>query len=329
MDRDFEMERGYLHDLLTALLRNRVDERIRKTVRLALKISSIRFWNALRRREINVQRHYDIGNDLFETFLDPTLTYSCGYASAPDDSLETLQLNKMDRICRKLRLFRGARLLDIGCGFGGLLMFAAERYGITGRGITISRAQCERGNAEIDRRGLSGLIGLEFREYRQIRDRYDRIASVGMMEHVPSSEYDTYFRKIAEALKPGGIGLVHTIGCASSVNEHDPFIQKYIFPGSNQPRLSEIARCMEKRGLAILDVENIIRHYSHTVLSWLARFQENHSALDSKRYDAAFRRMWEYYLSCAIAAARASDAAVYQVLFHNERAAEIPLRRVS
>ncbi len=328
MDCDFEMESGSLPDLLTVLLRNRVDERIRKTVRLAVKVGAIRLWNALRTREANVQRHYDIGNDVFEAFLDPTLTYSCGYANAPDDSLETLQLNKMDRICKKLRLSQGARVLDIGCGFGGLLIFAAEHYGIKGTGITISRAHCERGNAEIRRRGLEGVISLEFREYRKIRGRYDRIVSVGMLEHVPRSEYGRYFRKIAEALEPGGLGLVHAIGCTSSVNEHDPFIQKYIFPEANQPRLSEIARCMEQWSLAVLDVENIIRHYSHTLFRWLTRFQENRSALDINRYDAVFQRMWEYYLSCALAAARASDAAVYQVLFHNERASEIPLKRV-
>jgi cyclopropane-fatty-acyl-phospholipid synthase len=325
---DFEMECGDLFDFLTVLLQSRVDERIRKTARLALKIGVIRVLNALRARETNVQRHYDLGDDLFKAFLDPTLTYSCGYAGAPDDSLETMQLNKLDRICKKLRLCQGARLLDIGCGFGGLLIFAAERYGVTGTGITISRAHCERGNAEISHRGLSDVITIEFREYGQIHDRYDRIVSVGMMEHVPPSEYDQYFRKIAASLNTSGIGLVHTIGCNASKNEHDPFIQKYIFPGSNQPRLSEIAVSMERCGLAILDVENMIRHYSHTLLGWLRRFRENRSTLDPDRYNGEFMRMWEYYLCCGIAAARASDSAVYQVLFHNDRAAEIPLKRV-
>ncbi len=328
MHGDFDVESGCLSDLLTALLRNRIDQRIRKSLRLTLRIAAIQLWNALRTRESNVQRHYDIGNDLFESFLDPTLTYSCGYVSAPEDTLETLQLNKMDRICRKLRLYNGATLLDIGCGFGGLLIFAAEHYGITGTGITISRAQHDYSNREIRRRGLSDLVRVELREYREIAGRYDRIVSVGMLEHVPGSEYRAYFRKIAEALKPGSIGLVHAISCTSAVNQHDAFIQKYIFPNSSQPRLSEMAMAMEKQGLAILDVENIIRHYSYTLSAWLAQFRANRSALDPSHYDAIFLRMWEYYLSCAIAAARASDAAVYQVLFHNERAADIPLQRV-
>jgi cyclopropane-fatty-acyl-phospholipid synthase len=325
---DFEMQRGSLHDFLTVLLSNRLDEKIRKTPRLALRIAWIRLRNLIRRRETNVQRHYDIGDDLFESFLDPTLTYSCGFANTPTDDLETLQLNKLERICRKLCLGPGVRVLDIGCGFGGLLIFAAERYGISGTGISISHAHCERGNAEVARRGLQKRIKLEFREYREIRDRYDRIVSVGMMEHVPRSEYNIYFREIARALSPGGLGLVHTIGCTAAENIHDPFIQKYIFPGSNQPRLSEITGAMEKYGLAVLDVENIVRHYSYTVLGWLKRFNEKRTTLDPDRYDAVFQRMWEYYLSCGIAAARASDSAVYQVLFHNDRARKIPLRRV-
>ena len=328
MEGDFELERGTLHDFLTALLRNRIEKKIRNTARLALRVQATRLWNALRTREANVQRHYDLGNDLFEAFLDPTLTYSCGYANSPKDSLEILQLNKLDRICRKLRLSQGATLLDIGCGFGGLLIFAAERYGTRGTGITISRAQWERGNAEIRRRDLSHLISIEFREYRDIRGQYDRVVSVGMLEHVPRREYGMYFRKIADALRPGGLGLVHAIGCTSAVNQHDPFIQKYIFPESNQLRLSEMTKCMENCGLAVLDVENMIRHYSHTLLGWLARFQENQAALDSRRYDAVFKRMFEYYLACGVAAARASDAALYQVVFHNERASEISLQRV-
>jgi cyclopropane-fatty-acyl-phospholipid synthase len=325
---DFEMEAGSLHDFLTVLLRSRVDETIRKTSRLAMRVGWIRLMNALRTREKNVQRHYDTGTGLFEAFLDPTLTYSCGYAKAQCDSLEDLQWNKLDRICRKLRLAPGDRLLDIGCGFGGLLMFAAERYGTTGTGVTISQAQHERANRKIRARGLDDRVKIELLEYRRIRDRYDKVVSVGMLEHVPRSEYDLYFRTIAQSLNPGGLGLLHSIGCASSVNQHDPFIQKYIFPDSNQPRLSEIAASLEECGLLILDVENIVRHYALTVLGWLKNFQENRSRLDPNRYDQAFQRMWVYYFSCGIAAARASDAAVYQVLFHNDRAAELPLARI-
>jgi len=328
MNGDFEMEEGCLHDFLTVLLRNRIDEKIRKTSRLAWKLAWIQLRNRFRSRPENVRRHYDIGDDLFEAFLDSTLTYSCGYATTPDDDLEQLQFNKLNRICEKLRLTPGDRLLDIGCGFGGLLMFAAEHYGVCGTGVTVSRRHCERGNTEIARQGFGDRVRIELCDYREIQGRYGKIVSVGMMEHVSHSEYGAYFRKIAGALIAGGLGLVHTIGCSAAVNEHDPFIQKYVFPGSGQPRLSEIAASIEKNGLALLDVENIVRHYALTVMQWLKQFQQNRAGLDPRRYDPVFQRMWEYYLSCGIAAARASDAAVYQVLFQNDRAGDIPLKRI-
>jgi cyclopropane-fatty-acyl-phospholipid synthase len=328
MNGDFEMEEGCLHDFLTTLLRNRIDEKVLKTRRLAWKLAWIQLRNKFRSAQANVRRHYDIGDDLFEAFLDSTLTYSCGYAITQDDDLEQLQFNKLNRICQKLRLKAGERLLDIGCGFGGLLIFAAKNYAVCGTGITVSRRHAERGNTEIARQGFGDRVRIEFCDYREIQGRYDKIVSVGMMEHLSGSEYDTYFQKIAKALIPGGLGLVHTIGCSAAVNAHDPFIQKYVFPGSNQPRLSEIAASIEKNGLAVLDVENIVRHYAHTVFQWLTRFRQNRARLDPQRYDLVFQRMWEYYLSCGIAAARASDAAVYQVLFQNDRAGEIPLKRI-
>jgi cyclopropane-fatty-acyl-phospholipid synthase len=325
---DFEIENGSLHDFLTILMRNRMNERVGKDVRVLLKIGAYRFANAVFGKEKNVQRHYDIGFDLFESFLDSRLVYSCGYANTSDDDLEQLQTSKLHRICRKLRLTPSDHLLDIGCGFGGLLMFAATEYAATGIGITISRDHFEMANAIVRGRGLSDRVRIELKDHLAIDGKFDRVVSVGMLEHVPRSEYKYYFRNIARILKPDGIGLVHAVSCNSSRNQHDPFIQKYIFPASNQPRLSEITGALERNHLAILDVENIIRHYRPTALWWLKRFQANQNKLNQQKYDRVFQRMWEYYLSCAIAAAGASDAAVFQVLFAKDYSGPIPLTRV-
>ena len=194
--------------------------------------------------------------------------------------------------------------------------------------FSISRDHCERGNAFLHKHGLGNRVRIEFKDHRAMEGRFDKVVSVGMLEHVPRSEYRPYFRNIARVLKPNGIGLVHAIGCNSSRNEHDPFIQKYIFPASNQPKLSEIAGFLERNHLAILDVENVIRHYHPTALGWLNRFQSNKGTLHAQKYDGVFQKMWEYYLSCAAAAAVASDAAVFQVLFAKDYAGHMPLQRV-
>lgn len=329
VDGDFTVEDGELHEFLTLLLRNRIDRKVRGDPRTALKVLRVQLGNKLSGAQWRyVQRHYDLGDELFESFLDETMTYSCGYALTPEDSLEELQRNKLDRICRKLELKPGEQLLDIGCGFGGLLIHAAKHYGVTGVGITNSERHAERGNENIARAGLAGRIRVELRDHSTIDGRFDKIVSVGMLEHLPRKEYRRYFSLISRALAPRGLGLVHAIGTSAPVNTHDPFIQKYIFPGSGQVKLSEVATHLERRGLAIRDVENIVRHYHYTAKHWLMRFQQNQHRLDPRRYDAAFRRLWEYYLHCCVAAPLASDGTVYQVLFTKDYAAPMPLHRV-
>ena len=309
---DFTVEDGELHEFLTACLRARLSEHLQGDLRLAARA---------------VRHHYDVGDDLFESFLDESLTYSCGVARSEDDDLETLQRTKMDRICRKLQLGPDQRLLDIGCGFGGLLIYAAREHGVRGTGVTLSRAHAEGARRRVAEAGLADRIRIEMADFRAVAGVYDRIVSVGMLEHVPRRLYQAYFHTIARHLVPDGLGLVHSIGCNARRNRHDPFIQKYIFPGSNQPRLSEIARGLEHAGLAVLDVENIALHYAYTLLRWLERFRANRSSLPA-RYNAPFQRMWEYYLHCGIAAARASDSAVYQVLFAADHSARLGLARV-
>jgi cyclopropane-fatty-acyl-phospholipid synthase len=330
MDRDWEMEEGDVSDFLTILLRNRLDRRVKGDLGTAATVGRIQVANLFRRRHWgHAQFHYDLGDDLFESFLDPvTMMYSCGYANSPDDTIEQLQTQKLDRICQKLGVRPGDRVLDIGCGFGGMLMHAARHYGAEGVGITTSRRHQERGSQRIAEAGLTGRVRLELRDHRTVDGTFDRVVSIGMMEHLPRKEYGRFFERIAAVLPPHGTGLVHVVGANTRRNVHDPFIQKYALPGTGQPKLSELADGCEQHGLAILDVENFIRHYGYTARHWLNRFRANKHTLDQQKYDARFQRMWEYYLSCAVAAAWASDAALYQVLFARDYAAPMPLHRV-
>lgn len=329
MDGDFSVEEGTLWEFLTALLRNRVDKQIRGDWRAAWAVLRVQAANLLRRFQWSqVQRHYDLGDDLFHSFLDPTLTYSCGYATSPDDTLEQLQFQKLDRICRKLELRPGQHVLDIGCGFGGLLTHAARHYGVTGVGITTSRRHCEHGNERLRAAGLGEHVRLELRDHRTVTGPFDHVVSVGMLEHLPRKEYARYFERIGAALRPDGTALVHVIGTTADRNVHDPFIQKHVFPGSGQVKLSEIALQCERLGLAIRDVENLCRHYAYTAKHWLENFARNRGTLDQQRYDLRFQRLWEYYLHCSIAAGFASDSALWQVLVMKNYAGPMPLARV-
>jgi cyclopropane-fatty-acyl-phospholipid synthase len=327
IDGDFTVEEGELHEFLTACLRDRIDERLPRDLRCAARLLCFRLNAFLEGSARSVRRHYDAGDDLFESFLDSSLTYSCGYAQSPDDDLESLQQAKLDRICRKLQLERDHRLLDIGCGFGSLLIFAAQNHGVQGTGVTLSLAHAKRARRRVDEAGLADRIRIDFGDFRRVTGEYDRVVSVGMLEHVPRRRYGTYFRTIARRLAPGGLGLVHAIGCSAKRNRHDAFIQKYVFPDSNQPLLSEIASGLERNGLAIFDVENLAEHYAYTALQWLSRFRTNRARL-AARYDEPVLRMWEYFFHCGIAAAFASDSAVYQTLFCADRTARPPLQRV-
>jgi cyclopropane-fatty-acyl-phospholipid synthase len=328
MDRDFAMETGELHDFLTLLLRSRIDQAFSASPRHALALAWIRLRSRLQSLSRNACRHYDLGDELFQAFLDPTLTYSCGYALREGDSLSELQTNKFDRILRKLEVRPGHRLLDVGCGYGGLLVYAAQHHGIRGVGITNSRQHAAGARAAVARAGLSQQIEVRLQDFKELTGAYDRVVSVGMLEHVPRRQYRHFFGMLGRVLAHEGKGLVHVIGCNGAHNRHDPFFQKYIFPGSNQPRLSEIAEHLERNALPILDVENMARHYARTTRAWLARFRASRHRLDPDGYDDVFQRMWEYYLCCGIAGSLASDAALYQVLFARSHTDPIPLHRV-
>jgi cyclopropane-fatty-acyl-phospholipid synthase len=326
---DFEVENGRLDELLTILLKGGLDRKLRHDAGIALHYLWVRTTNLFSSKASNVQRHYDIGDDLFDNFLeDPYRVYSCGYAHSWDDDIETLQYNKLDRICRKLDLQPGQRFLDIGCGSGGLVLHGAQHYGVKATGITNSRSHYERTQAAISARNLQDQVEVVFGDFTKVSGWFDRVASVGMLEHVPPRQYAAYFRTIKHVLSHDGWALVHAIGLNAKENRKDPFIQKYIFPGSDTPRLSAMTQYVEANDMAVIDVENICRHYAVTTRCWLQAFRANQGRLNAERYDQRFKRMWEYYLCVGVAAALAGDLAVYQVLFTNDYHADYRLQRV-
>jgi cyclopropane-fatty-acyl-phospholipid synthase len=328
---DFSIDNDDVAGFVGVLLRNHLDERLRQHLGLAMtmKMAAIRLANKVRGRFGNIHLHFDIGNDLYEAFLDSSLAYTCGYEIADGKSdIEQLQAQKFARICKKLRIEDGNRVADLGCGFGGLLIYAAEHFAITGKGLTISKKQAEKANERIAQKGLADRIHVEYASYETLTGTYDRIVSVGMMEHLTDAEYPVCVATIKRSLTPQGRGLIHYIGYNGPKNHSDPFTQKYIFPGAQWPKLSQLAHELERNALGILDVENMVRHYTLTLQRWLEKFRDAYPRLDQKRYDLPFKRMWEYYLGCSIASSLYSEVALYQILFTNDYAAPIPYQRV-
>jgi cyclopropane-fatty-acyl-phospholipid synthase len=258
-----------------------------------------------RRARVVAERHYDLGNDFFAAMLDPSMQYSCGYFQGTDDLTEAQRL-KMDLICRKLGLEPGMRLLDVGCGWGGLAKYAAETYGCRVVGVTISKEQ--QAFAQDFCRALPVEIRLQ--DYRDLNEPFDRVVSVGMMEHVGRKNYHQYMQVVHRCLGEGGLFLCHTIGDTVSQISPDPWIARYIFPNSLLPSLSQVARAAE--GLFVLeDVHNFGAYYDRTLMAWERNFQQAWPQFKD-RYGERFQRMWRYYLLGCAAAFRARNIELFQ-----------------
>jgi cyclopropane fatty-acyl-phospholipid synthase-like methyltransferase len=257
-----------------------------------------------RRRAFQIgKRHYDIGNDVFRAMLDPSMSYSCGYWKDAD-TLEAAQRAKLDMVCRKLELAAGERLLDIGCGCGGLAEHAARHYGVEVLGTTVSREQQDL--AEDRCRGLPVTIRLQ--DYRELDGSFDKIASMGMFEHVGPKNYRTYFRIVARLLADDGLMLLHTIGDRISHTGNDPWIDRYIFPNGVVPSARQITTAFEP-WLVLEDWHNFGPDYPRTLMAWWDNFSAAWPGLDRHRYDQRFYRMWQYYLhACAAYLAPATDS---------------------
>jgi cyclopropane-fatty-acyl-phospholipid synthase len=328
MDEGWTLETGTLADLLTVFALARLDEVMRRHPRVLARVALMRAQHAFTGSRANIEKHYDAGTDVYELFLDETMGYTCGYQKSPDDTLQQLQENKYDRICEKIRLREGDTLLDIGCGWGGLIIHAAQRYGARARGITIAKSQAEFAMRRARALGLEDKVSVEFGDFREARGVYDKVVSVGMFEHLYPHEHPVYFKQVAGLLKDDGFGLVHFMGCTTDHNEPDPFVQKHVFPGSTHPRLSSVVTQLEKRKLAVLDVENMALHYPPTARYWHDNWHANKHRIDPARYDARFVRMYDYIMAIYVAGCSARVSALFQVLFTKDYRKNVAMYRV-
>ena len=260
----------------------------------------------------NVSHHYDISEKLYDLFLDKKRQYSCAYFKNENDSLEDAQTNKIDHIIKKLNIKPNQRVLDIGSGWGSLAIDIAKKTNASVTGITLSKNQFDYGNKKVKEMNLGNQVDFKLIDYRQLNEKFDRIVSVGMFEHVGRKFYKTYFNQVSKLLKEDGISLIHTIGSVNSPRDPQPWITKYIFPGGYTPSLSEIAGPIEKSGLIISDMEVLRMHYSHTLRHWKERFLSKKQEV-LEMFDEKFMRMWEFYLASCEMVFKWGDQVVFQL----------------
>lgn len=295
MDGLWDCER--MDELFYRIMRANIEEHLVGVGKFALILQSLRhrFFNlqTVKRAYQVGEQHYDIGNDVFEAMLDSTMSYSCGFWQKAD-TLEQAQLDKLDLICKKLQLKPGEKLLEIGCGWGGLARHAAEYYGVEVLGITISQEQ-----QKLAQQLCKGLpVEIRLTDYRDLEGEFDKIVSVGMFEHVGEKNYPIYFDTVNRLLKKDGLFLLHTIGIYKTIHRVDPWIDKYIFRNGKLPSAEQIADVLNKR-MVIEDWHNFGQDYALTLMAWWDRFEAAWPIL-SEKYDQRFYRMWKYYLmSCA------------------------------
>lgn len=327
MDGDIVFEQGTISDLLTIVgesggrkpKRGSPLTRLRKAIKRRLQQINDRV--ASRR---NVAHHYDLSNDLYRRFLDADMQYSCAYFERPDMSLEEAQAAKKALIGRKLLIQPGMKTLDIGSGWGGLSMTLARDFGARMTGVTLSTEQLALAKERAEEAGLSDQIDFRLTDYRDLAEPFDRIVSVGMLEHVGAPNFQTYFDTIARLLDEDGVALVHSIGKMHGPGATNAFTQKYIFPGGYIPGLSEIVTAIERAGLWITDIEILRLHYAETCRIWRERFLADPDI--PQMFDDRFRRMWEFYLAGAELGFRHGGHMVFQIQLAKKRDA-VPLTR--
>jgi cyclopropane-fatty-acyl-phospholipid synthase len=330
MDGRLTMEAGNIADLLALLMRNLHEVQPhgwRRVVRAVRRLKR-RFdqFNPASRAKAHVAHHYDLSAALYDQFLGADRQYSCAYFTEPGQTLESAQLAKKRHIAAKLCLDRpGLKILDIGCGWGGLALDLARNAGAQVLGITLSEEQISMARDRADKAGIAANCRFELADYRALSGRYDRIVSVGMFEHVGAPHYDAFFAKVRALLAEDGVMLLHTIGRSDAPGSTNAWIAKYIFPGGYTPALSEIAAAVERSGLIITDIEVLRLHYAETLRQWRQRFEANRAKV-AGLYDERFCRMWEFYLAGSEMAFRCDGEVVFQLQLARRQDA-VPLTR--
>ena len=328
MDGDLTFEKGDLWGLLEIVGKSggrshKGQPTFAKRVKKAVKRRVQTINNRIASRR-NVAHHYDISNDLYERFLDADMQYSCAYFADPKMTLEQAQAAKKAHIAQKLAIAPGMRALDIGSGWGGMAITLAKDYGADVTGVTLSTEQLALAADRARKAGLSDKVRFQLTDYRDLETRFDRIVSVGMLEHVGAPNFQTYFDTVKRLLEDDGVALIHAIGRASGPGATNAFTQKYIFPGGYIPGLSEIVAAAEKSGLWITDIEILRIHYAETLKHWRLRFMADPDI--PAMFDARFRRMWEFYLASAEMGFRYGGHMVFQIQLA-KRNDSLPLTR--
>ena len=286
--------------------------------RISRMVRSFQQYNPIGKAQQNVAHHYDLSEELYRLFLDEDLQYSCAYFDTGNETLEEAQEKKKRHIAAKLRLADGQKILDIGCGWGGMALYLASCANVEVLGVTLSEEQHRVAVARAQAAGVADRVRFELRDYREVNERFDRIVSVGMFEHVGVTRYDEFFNKAFELLTEDGLGLLHSIGHMSPPSTASPWLRKYIFPGAYSPALSEVFAATERQHLWISDVEVLRVHYADTLVEWNRRFQANRDRV-AELYDERFCRMWEFYLISAETMFRTGAQMVFHMQFARNR----------
>jgi len=281
--------------------------------------------NPVGQAQKNVAHHYDIGNDLYKLFLDEGMFYSCAYFRDENETLEVAQINKCRLLASKLSLKPGQRVLDIGCGWGGLAIYLAKVADVHVTGVTLSKEQHALAVERVKAAGLSDKVDIRLQDYRLVGEKFDRLVSVGMFEHVGVGHYGEFFAKVNDLLNDDGVMMLHSIGHMSPPGTASPWMRKYIFPGAYSPALSEVFPAVENNSLWVTDLEFLRLHYAYTLKHWYERFDKNRAAV-SAMYDDKFVRMFEFYLISAEMMFRTGSQEVFHMQLSKKRDAS-PIQR--